>query len=344
MLMSTQAPSEAKGPGSLRDWLGRISSADSLDGLDAEFHCALRSPARELFETGELYEGQELSAIAQSAALSALSAAVHLRSLEVVAFWRPLLKHCLTGKSPAPLLDIQSTARQAQLLVDALTPRPPGPVRDEVLRLAHEAAQRTDKWLPSAREGPVRDTRATRYSRGTFERKEDEDGNLIVRPPASPREKGPSPESPMRVALGWGMTLAAVAAMAFGVLAYSNKPPQPLSLSHYQAFLEEAVAKRIEGTELVLTVNEHWSGKPAQERGVELLRLVGGGGSTDDYDAIRILDQEGSVIARLDSGGLPQWSPELIPGAPGTGEPASNTAEGGMLEKPLRADEIPLDD
>lgn len=342
--MSTEVPQHAQGVSSLADWLATISSSDPLDNLDPGFHRALRVPAKELVATGREFGVAELAEVDSSPALSALSAAVHLRSFEVVTFWRPLLKSCLTGKSVAPLADLQSTNRQAAALVDRLTVRPPSPVRDEVLRLATEAEDRTGKWLPRSANTPDLEAASTRYSRGTFERTEDEDGNPIVRPPPNPEEEGPPPESALRSAVGWIMTAVAVAAMAVGLWTYSNQVPEPLDLSHYQAFLSEALDKRIVGTELVLTVGAAWPTKTAERRATELERLFGGGGTTEPYEAIRVVDEQGGLLARYEPPGRPEWSEALRPKTPGTEAPAPSAASNGMLQTPLRADEVPLGD
>jgi hypothetical protein len=342
--MSTEVPQHAQGVSSLADWLATISSSDQLDNLDPGFHRALRVPAKELVARGCEFGVAELGEVDSSSELSALSAAVHLRSFEVVAFWRPLLKSCLTGKSAAPLADLQSTTRQASALVDRLSVRPSSPVRDEVLRLATEAEERTGKWLPQSANAAGLPTAPTRYSRGAFERTEDEDGNPLVRPPPAPEEVGPPPESALRSAVGWLMTAVAVAAMAVGLWTYSNQAPQPLPLSHYQAFLSEAVDKRIVGTELVLTVGAAWPTKTVERRATELERLWGGGGTTEPYDAIRVVDEQGALLARYEPPGGPEWSETLRPKTPGTEAPASEDSSDGMLKTPLRADEIPLGD
>jgi hypothetical protein len=140
------------------------------------------------------------------------------------------------------------------------------------------------------------------------------------------------------------MTAVAVAAMAFGLWTYSNQAPEPLPLSHYQAFLSEAVEKRIVGTELVLTVGAAWPTKTAERRTTELERLLGGGGTTESYEAIRVVDEQGALLARYEPPGGPEWSTALRPKTPGTEAPASTDPSDGMLKTPLRADEIPLDD
>lgn len=342
--MTTEPPSTAQGVSSLSDWLAAISQSEHLKELDPKFHRALQVPARELLSRGGEFGFSDLQQVESSPALSALSAAVHLRSLEVVEFWRPLLKSCLTGQSTAPLADLQSTSGQASLLVERLNERPASPVRDEVLRLASEAEDRTKKWLPRTSVGEARSTTVARYRRGAFERTEDEDGNAIVRLPPPPEEMGPPPESGLRSAAGWLMTAAAIAAMAFGAWTYSSQIPEPLPLSHYQAFLAETVEKKIVGTELVLVVNEDWSEKTEARRAAELQRLLGGGGTTEPYEAIRVSDEQGIVLARMEPPGGPEWFAALLLKSGGPEGPAPPVSAGGMLEKPLRAHEISLDE
>ena len=333
--MSTETPNEAHGVRSLSDWLVTISQSEQLEDLDSNFHRALRVPARELLSRGGDLGLAELAQVESSPVLSALSAAVHLRSLEVVKFWRPLLKSCLTGQSAAPLADLQSTSSQASVLAKRLADRPVSPVRDEVLRLVTEAEDRTKKWLPRASAGETR-SKVSRYRRGAFERTEDEDGNPIVRPPP--------PESALRSAVGWLMTVAAIAAMAYGAWTYSSRTPEPLPLSHYQAFLAEAVEKEIVGTELMLVVSEDWAVKSEERRSEELQRLIGGGGTTEAYVAIRVSDEQGTLLARLKPPGGPEWSGALFLKSGGSEGPSPSASSGGMLEKPLRSDEIPLDE
>lgn len=362
--MSTTPEDQGDGVASLTTWLGKIAEAEVIDDLDPKFHSALRSHAASLHGSDRSFQPTDLAAVDSSTELSALSAAAHLRSLEVVAFWQPLLKHCLTGRSTAPLADLQSSSREAQVLVEALSKRPAGPVRDEVLRLATEAEERTSKWLPRSPAGPAAPTAATRYSRGTFERNEDEDGNPIERPPPEPREKPPPKDSPLRVALGWLATAGAIAAIAFGVWAYSQRAPEPLPLSHYQAFVSDATGKTIEGSELVLTVAPAWEQKAVAVRAAELERLVTGRGTTDSYESVRVVDASGAILARKEPGAEPSWATESPrPGAAGLradqlgdrdefeappSAEGEDKAEGdrsdGTLKRPLRADEIPLDD
>ena len=342
--MSVETTNEAQGVRSLSDWLVTISESEQLADLDSNFHRALRDPARELLSQDGPLGPAEIGRIESSPRLSALSAAVHLRSLEVVKFWRPLLKSCLTGKSTAPLADLQSTIGLASALADRLSARPASPVRDEVLRLVTEAEERTKRWLPKVSVGETRSTSAARYRRGAFERTEDEDGNPIERPPPSPEEAMPPPESALRSTVGWLMTALAIAAIVVGAWSYSSQAPEPLSLSHYQAFLSEAVKKEIIGTELVLVVAEDWAGKSEGRRAAELQRLIGGGGLTEPYEAVRILDEQGSVLARLEPPGGPEWAAALAAKSGGSERPASPPSSGGMLEKPLRSDEIPFDE
>jgi len=342
--MSTQISGEAKGVRSLTEWLAQIFSEDQIEGLDPKFHRALREPAQKLLDVGCDFEAADIAGVDSSPEISALSAAVHLRSVEASEFWGPLLKSCHTGKSIAPLADIQSIARQADTLVGLLTQRPASPIRDEVLRLASEAAERSKKWLPRPGAGAKQDQKSTRYSRGAFEPSEDEEGNGTVRQRRPPQEPRVVPESPLRTFLGWLMTLVVLAAMVFGVWTYSTQPPEPLPVSHYQAFLPEVTTKWTEATELILTVDGGWLEKPEARRIVELQRLLEVGDGTDVYDAIRVLSQEGRVLVEMDSSGSLKWAVDLFPDEQGSRAPAPSEALDGMLKKPLRADEIPLDD
>ena len=290
-----------------------------------------------------MFEAKSLSSIEESAALAALSAAVYLRSVEATVFWRPLLKHCLTGKSTAPLMDLQSTAQQAEVLVRSLSLREAGPVRDEVLRLASEASLMARKWLPNRGPARPKTSSAARYRRGAFEKTEDEEGNLIIRPPPGAPSGAARPESTTRRVLSWAGTGVALFAMLCGVWVYSTKEPPALPLSHYQAFLPEANSKRIQGTELVLTVNGTWEQKPEERRASELERLLDAGGTTERYVAVRILDDAGIVEARIERGSAPEWGAVERTERPGTAAPVLESSEDGMLKRPLRANEIPVD-
>jgi hypothetical protein len=331
------------GVSSLRDWLGRIASEESLSDLDPKFHALLRPPAQQLWSSGQSFSASALAGVEDSAQLSALSAAVHLRSLEAVEFWGPLLKQCLTGRSTAPLADLRRTATQAEALIAALTQRAPSPVRDEVLRLADEAATRTKKWLPQRGAGPKPSSvTPARYRRGTFE-PEDEFGQPIPRPPAPEEEQVPAPESRRRRVVSWIVTLLSALGLLWGVWLYANQEPPSLPVTHYQAFLSETVGKTLDGEDLVLTVNEQWREKSEKVRGNELVRLLEQEGSAETYLKVRIVDTQGKVLARMERGGAPEWTEALNSERQGMESPLLEHDEAGILKKPLRAGEIPID-
>ena len=328
---------------SLRDWLGRIASEESLPELDPKFHGLLRPPAHVLWSSGQSFGASALSGVEDSAQLSALSAAVHLRSLEAVEFWGPLLKQCLTGRSTAPLADLRRTAAQAEALVGALSLRAPSPVRDEVLRLAEEAATRTKKWLPKRGDGPKPSSvTPARYRRGTFE-PEDELGQPIPRAPGPEEEPVAAPESTRRRVVSWMVTVLGAVGLLSGVWLYAHQATPSLPVSHYQAFLSETISKRIEGEDLVLTVNKRWREKSEEVRGNELARLLDRDDSAELYVRVRIVDMQGNIVARMERDGIPEWIERPSSEQQGTQSPLLEHDEAGILKKPLRAGEIPID-
>lgn len=326
--------------GSLVDWLVRIAESDSIDELDEQFHRALRNPAAALATSERSLSPAEIAEIEASPELAALSGAVHLRSLEALEFWRPLLKHCMTGKSLAPVDDLQRIQKEASTLVSRLELRPPSPIRDEVLRLARDSEERVRRWLPSRDSRSTVPSAATRYSRGAFE-KLDEDGNPIERPPM-PEDEGPPPESAVRRVLGWGLTAAVVFALGWAVWMKASEEPKAPPLSHYQAFISEITERSIADGELGLTVGSSWTAKPKEVRGKELHRLLKSGEDSGRFRAIRVLDGAGTAIVTIEASSPPDWLTEAD-NPERKVERSKPLIEDGQLARPLRPDEIPID-
>ena len=347
--MTTTTDPTQEGTASLQDWLLRIAEAEDIADLDSSLHKAVRLHAQALHETGGSFGTAEIVGMESSAQLSALSAALHLRSLDVVSFWGPLLKHCLTGRSMAPLSDLQDTVQQAHALASVIGERPAGPVRDEVLRLATEAGERLEKWLPKATSADSPKA-ATRYSRGTFERSEDEDGNPIERAPEVPEKRGKPPESKLQSVLGWLLTLGVVAGLGAAVWMFSQKEPPPPTLGDYQSAVSTVQGEQVQDTQLVLTMDDSWISASREDRLADLKRLWGLVGTDGPLESIRVEAADGSMMAIHERGSDPDWGEERLRAdqlgdrddfsAPEADGDEETPTPAGQLARPLTAEEV----
>ncbi len=338
----------------LEQELNRIVDEQSIDGLDAAFHGAVRPVAQALVERGASLSPESLQSLSSSAEIAAVVAAVHLRSFHILEFWGPLLKHCASGSSPAPVPDLRRAARQARVLMDLLGSRESSEMRDKVLRMATEAAARIEKWLPNkvSKGGPPA---PARYRRGVFQGDEDEDGvpRMTPRTPPPPTERV-KPESPLRTFFGWVFTLLAVAAMAVGTWWFvQSQEEEPLPLSHFQSLVPHVKGKRVEGSELVLTLASTWGTQRTRDREADMW-LLRSTGEREGVESLRLVDREGELLGTLGPEGSFVWGERVLEqdrardSAEALDEAVEQnplgTDEDGKLLRPLRADEIPDDE
>ena len=246
----------------------------------------------------------------------------------------------MTGKSLAPVDDLQRIQKEASTLVARLELRPPSPIRDEVLRLAREAEERVQRWLPSRDSRSKAPSTATRYSRGAFE-KLDEDGNPIERPP-EPEDEGPPPESTVRRVLGWTLTAAVVLGLGWAVWMKATEAPKAPPLSHYQAFISETTERSIADGELALKVGSSWIAKPKELRTEQLDRLLKSGEDSGRFHAIKVWNDVGTVLVTVEASSPPDWLTESE-NPEREAEGSEPLIEDGELARPLRPDEIPID-
>lgn len=342
---------EKQGARTLAQHLIRIVDEEPGLDLDVGLLGAVRPVARKLVETGRDLSPEGLARIESSGEMAAIVAGVHLRSHEVLEFWKPLLKHCLAGSSKAPVGDLKRVAAEARAMMTLLQDKAPSEMRDKVLRIATEAAARTERWLPrraSKGGGPS----ASRYRPGTFLEDEDEDGKpkVRVRPPPVKREK---PETPLGKILGWILTVVAVAAMAYGLFWFiANNQPEPLPVSTFTVLVAQVTDKALDGSELVLTVKPGWVDAQSEHRESDL-RLLLTAGAREKPRSLRLVDRQGELLARLAEDGTFTWgAAALAADELRTEQEAALEAleierskpvkveEDGKLSRPLSAEEI----
>ena len=296
---------ESKGARTLAQHLVRIVDEEPDLDLDARFAGAVRPVARQLLLDKRDLTPDGLESIERSAEMAAIAAGVHLRSLDVLEFWKPLLKHCLAGSSKAPVKDLKGVSAEARALMALLQSKDPSEMRDKVLRMATDAAARVEKWLPRRKTkggGPA----ATRYRPGTFMEDEDEDGapKVRVRPLPVKREK---PETPLGKVFGWILTIVAVAGMGYGVVWFiQNNKPEPLPVTTFSALVPQVTSKALEASELVLTAKPGWVDQNPQHRESDL-RLLLTAGAREKPKSLRLVDRQGELLGRLSEDGVVTW-------------------------------------
>jgi hypothetical protein len=342
---------QTKGARTLAQHLVRIVDEEPGLDLDARFAGAVRPVARKLLlDKRDLSPGGLLS-LERSAEMAALAAGVHLRSLDVLEFWKPLLKHCLSGSSKAPVKDLKLVAAEARALMGLLQDKEPSEMRDRVLRMATESAARTEKWLPRRKSkggGPA----APRYRPGTFLEDEEEDGTpkVRVRPPTVKREKR---ETPLGKVVGWILTIAAIAGMGYGIVWFiQNNKPEPLPVTTFSALVSQVTDKVLEDSELVLTARPGWVDQNVEHRESDL-RLLLTAGAREKPKSLRLVDRQGELLARLTEDGGFVWGPSALAADQLRAEQEAalealeiersrpvKVDDEGKLSRPLTADEI----
>ncbi len=297
-----------EGASSLVDNLKRIATEDSIENLDAGLHRAVQPVARTLLLDGVDPTPGALTALEKSPAMAAWAAAVSLRSLDVVDFWQPLLKHCLTGSSTAPVSDLKSTSEQARALMEVVGSRPSSEMRDKVLLLATEAAARVEKWIPAERKkGKRSGPKAARYKRGAFH-EQDEEGNPVQREATPRRVKKVKPASKIKAFFAWVFTVLVVLAMGAGVawFAMTQNKSEPVTVESYSALVKQVEGKALEETELVITMGSVWVRKRPEHREADL-RLLLTTGKREGATSIRAMTADGELLGRVPVEGPVTW-------------------------------------
>jgi hypothetical protein len=348
-------PDQPEGARTLAQHLIRIVNEEPGLDLDPKFAGAVRPVARKLLERGQGFAPEELAKITASAEMAAIVAGIHLRSVDVLEFYKPLLKHCLAGTSKAPVKDLRRTAAQARALMALLGEKQPSEMRDKVLLMATEAAARVEKWLPrkvSKGGGPA----APRYRPGTFHETEDEEGNPVERKAPVVRVKRERPEGPLKKIFGWLLTLVAVGGMIYGVVWFlQNNQPEPLTVDRFTALVPDVTAMVMEEREMVLIAKGAWAVKRPEHRESDL-RLLFKAGDRNKPKSLRVEDPAGTLLGRLDEAGGVSWGDAALQ-ADAVREQQEQameeleelrrrpaTADGtGKLSRPLAAGEIPAE-
>ncbi len=343
---------EAQGARTLAQHLIRIVDDEPGLDLDPKFAGAVRPVARKLVQEGRDLSAAGLATITSSAEMAAVVAGLQLRSQDVLEFWKPLLKHCVAGSSKAPIGDLKAVSAEARAMMELLQAKASSEMRDKVLRMATEAAARTEKWLPR-RPGKKGGPAATRYRPGTFLEGEDEDDDkpkVRMRPPKVKREK---PESATARIFGWILTLLLIGGMGYGVWWFiQNNQPEPLPTTTFQALVPQVTDKALDGAELVLTMNPSWVDRKPEHREADMNLLLTAG-ARDEPTSLRIVDRTGELLARLAEDGSFTWGQATLAADQRRAEQEAalealeeerrrpvKVDDDGKLSRPLSADEI----
>jgi hypothetical protein len=327
----------------LESFLERIASDFPVEGIEPAVQQAGRPAARALLDRKQSLRPKALSQLNDAPELAILAAALDLRSQDLVDFWMPVLEGLKEGKSLGPLKDFKQTHAQAVAVAEAIERRPNSTKRQVVLSWAKEAVVRLEIWLP--RDGPAGRRKPTRYARGAFAGEEDEDGNPVHKAQAAP-PPAEVKESRGAAILGWTGVVLVIALMAGGAwFALQNMNP-PKEVGWYQTFVPAVIDKRIEGRELVFVMSDAWALQPIGKQltdARELEELA----RTERFKALRFDDTTGTWFLKLGAdGGVTRAKPGVKPAAPAATpppiEPEAPTTDG-TLDRPLTADEIPLD-
>lgn len=346
-------------PRSLEEQLRRIVTAKVIVDLEAAYHAAARPGAEELLARSASFAAQDIPLIDDPRELAAVAAALQLRAVDLLEFWEPLLASCKTGESTAPLKDLRTLSKRARALEAVLEKRKKTAARDSVLSKIRDAAERVEAWLP--RKGGS--TAATRYSRGTFDPDEDEDGTIRIKPLPNPKDKPKKPESTARKVVGWLMTIAAVGAMACGVWFVIDKPPEPRNLTSFRALVFEVSDKQVDGDILVFTMAPEWLQKDRAAREADVATLAGNS-DREGHTRVHYVDRQGEAIAIVGADGALLWKREALkpaemlelgdfgqreaigvaaPEEPAEAAEPTEPPEDTPLPRPLKASEVPKD-
>ncbi len=341
-----------QGPRSLEDQLTRIAADELIVDLESAYQKAARPGAESLIRRAAIVTARTIPDLDDPKEMAAVAAALHLRTVDLLDFWEPLLIACKSGQSTAPLRDLRTASKTARTLQALLETRKPSKARDAVLQKATEAAERVEDWLPA---GKTSSATATRYARGAFDEDEEEGGAVKVRPPPDPKARKERPESPLRRILGWALTVVALVGMGFGAWQVVQKQtPKPRDAAYFNSLIFEVDDKRVEPDAVVFTMAASWLTKPREAREADLSTLHEHL-EREGVDALRVVDRKGGVLASVDVDGAITWQREKlnagemltvgdverdpigeVEAAPPTPEPGPE----GDLAKPMTAEEL----
>ena len=333
-----------KGPRSLHDQLERIATAELLVDLEAAYHQAARAGAESLLRRAATVDVKTIPALDDPREMAAVAGALRLRAVDLLEFWEPLLAACKSGQSSAPLRDLRATVREARALEALLQSRKQGKARDAVLKKAQESAERLEAWLPAAKKSAAI---ATKYARGAFDEDEDEDGAVKVRPLPDPKARKEKPESALRAALGWALTLVALAGMGYGAwTVVQQQRPRPRDAAYFNALVADLTDKRLEPDAVVFEMAPRWLAKDRAAREADIATLRGHT-EREGLAPLRLVDARGGVLAQVDAEGGVSWvretlnAGELLSVGEVERDPIGEVEEPeGALEKPMTAEEL----
>lgn len=303
---------KADGVKTLDQHLQCVASEEWIRDLDAKFHGAVRPVAEALVASGRTFDVAALEALDNSREIAALTAAVHVRSLDACAFWKPLLAQTVQGSSHAPVADLKAVSLEARALMAVLNERPASEMRDKVLLMATEAAARTEKWIPDGRKKKGGGPKAVRYGRGAFHGTEDEEGNPIERAATPRKVKKVKQESALGRVLGWIMTIAIVAGLGYGVFwLIQNNQPEPMTTDDYSRLVSGVKERTIDGTESVLQMRPAWVEQKSRDRESDI-RLMLTVARREDLKSVRMVDAGGAMVGHLKADGTIVWGPAAV--------------------------------
>jgi hypothetical protein len=295
------------GAKTLQQHLELIVSQERLEDLEVQFHGAVKPVAKKLLDSGNSFTLVELQKLESSAEIAAVTAGVHLRSLDVCAFWKPLLAQTSMGSSHAAIADLKAVSAEARALMALLEPRPSSEMRDKVMQLATEAAARTEKWIPDGRKKKGGGPSASRYGRGTFHDKFDADGSPIVREVT--RRKIIRPESGLARFIAWTLTLGVLGLMGYGVYwVVQNNQPDPMTTNDYSVLVRTVQERTVEDTEAVLRMGPGWIEQKSRYRESDI-RLMLTIARREALDSVRMVDGTGAMLGHLKASGALHWGP-----------------------------------
>lgn len=299
------AASEADGPDTLIQWIDRLAGGEAVENLDPRLRAAIAPAAAALSERDPRLRPSDIEAMDDAAELSAVVAALDLRSRELVEFWAPLLDAYREGRSRAPHRDLNGTLIRAESAARALESRKPSVSRDRILAIALGAVARLAEHVPSAlRDAPPE---PTRYGRGAFLDEDDPDISSARFLPSAPDPKPPK---------GRGLLTALGVVLVLGLLAGGSwlawrQVHAPQDADWYRVFVKEVVAKRRDGGQLVIAVDERWVAKLRGDR-VRDARELEEAGQRELIRSVLIVDEEGTPLLRLAEDGGVEFGRELL--------------------------------
>ncbi|MCP4871379.1 MAG: hypothetical protein GY898_21935 [Proteobacteria bacterium] len=300
---------KADGVKTLDQHLQRVVTEEFIRDLDVKFHGAVRPVAEALIRAGKTFDAEAIEQLESSREIAAVTAAVHLRSLDACAFWKPLLSQAVQGSSHAPVVDLKAVSAEARALMALLNDREASEMRDKVLLMATEAAARTEKWIPDGRKKKGGGPKAVRYGRGAFHETEDEAGNPLERAATPRKVKKVKQESAVGRFFGWVFTVAVVIGLGYGVFWFiQNNQPEPMTTDDYSRLVSGVKERTIEGSEAVLKMRPAWVEQKSRDRESDI-RLMLTVAKREDLKSVRMTDAGGAMVGHLKPDGTVVWGP-----------------------------------